>query len=65
MSRIAPTTFPKHAAAVMYVSDLILDLKLQSIGRPPHDPITFERLDEWTRKYAHDLLACREPAIRR
>lgn len=64
MSRIAtPPMRSRHDKAVQFVNELVLDLKLQLLGRRPHDPITFDRLDEWHKVHAHQLLSCREPTI--
>lgn len=47
----------KHSLAILFVNQLIVDLKLQQMGQPPHEPITMERLNEWA-EYRRDLENC-------
>lgn len=61
-SRIAPDrldTWPSHDEAVHWVSDLVLDLKLQLLGEQPKHPIDMTRLDQW-RKHRNELERCRQ-----
>lgn len=48
----------KHDAAVRWVNDLVLDLKLQLHARKPHGAITEERLNEWNLLYRPKLERC-------
>jgi hypothetical protein len=49
MSRIAePPIIPKHENVISWVNQLVIDLKLQLLGEPPNEPITPERLAEWS-----------------
>lgn len=54
---IARTRITKHSGAIMYVNQLIIDLKLQQAGHAPGEPITPERLNEWA-EYRRDLENC-------
>lgn len=47
-----------------WVNALLIDLKLQMLGREPHAPITMERLDEWHKQHFQDLNQCRSGGIR-
>jgi len=40
-----------------WVGALVLDLKLQLLGETPHNPITLERLEEWS-VISHELDRC-------
>lgn len=42
-----PPTVPKHQNIIHWVNQLVIDLKLQAAGLP-HDPITPERLSQWS-----------------
>lgn len=49
MSRIAePPRIPRHENVVHWVNQLVIDLKLQLAGEQLHEPITAERLAEWS-----------------
>jgi len=49
----------KHSEAIGYFNNLIIDLKLQTLGKEPREPFTMERLDEATR-HVQKLMECRE-----
>ena len=44
-----------HPDAVQWVSDLVLDLKLQILISHASPPITSERLNEWDQIYCPEL----------
>lgn len=50
---------PKHGKEIGFLNDLIIDLKLQAIGRQVREPVTMERLEEAT-KHIGALMQCRE-----
>jgi hypothetical protein len=47
-----------HSDAILWVTDLVIDLKLQLLGKPPSEPITLERLNQW-HKLCDDLMKCK------
>ena len=59
-SRMTPRQLMKHRDAMEYVDKLVLDLKKQLLGYEM-EPLTMDRLDEWTKTYRHDLERCTEP----
>ncbi len=59
-SRIVDRRLPKHPAAISYVNALVIDLKKQLLGYPV-EPLTMERLDEWTQVHCRSLSECTEP----
>lgn len=48
----------RHSDAFLWVSDLVIDLKLQLAGCEPTAPVTKERLDEW-QKHGRELMECK------
>ena len=64
--RIAPRdyTLPKHGEAIRFVNDLVIDLKLQLLGRAPRGAITMERMQEWERIHMPELDRCRGGGIK-
>lgn len=50
-----------HREAMDWMNRLVIDLKKQLLGYPVSEPITMERLQEWSRLY-NDLDQCRQPA---
>lgn len=64
MNRIRPPIedLPKHQAAMSWMNEIIMDLKLQLAGIEPINPITAERLQEGEK--LHDELGkCRERTL--
>ncbi len=60
MNRIAdPVGMCTHSDAMVWVTQLVIDLKKQLLGYPI-EPITMQRLDEWTNKHHRDLEKCRD-----
>ncbi|MGA2502269.1 MAG: hypothetical protein ABSH20_31390 [Tepidisphaeraceae bacterium] len=51
---------PKHGIAIEVLNRLLIDLKLQLLGRTPYEPITQERLADAT-VIVGQLSQCREP----
>jgi hypothetical protein len=49
-----------HARAMVWVTNLVIDLKLQLAGHKPQEPITMERLNIWTQLY-NELARCEGP----
>lgn len=62
MHSIAPENnrIPKHLEEARWVTDLIIDLKLQLVGEPPFQPITMERLNQWSDHVRDGLDNCTE-----
>jgi hypothetical protein len=54
--------FIKHNDEISFFTDLIIDLKLQVLGREMRQPITMERLDQGT-KHVGKLMQCRERGL--
>jgi hypothetical protein len=56
--RMAPMTQPRHANAVDFFNDLIVDLKLKAMGRDPRkpldDPLRLEEADHHLRQLESD-----------
>ncbi len=50
----------KHGEALIWLNDLLTDLKLVLAGMEPTLPITFDRLQEWPDKYYRELANCKE-----
>lgn len=55
-------TEPEHRAALEYLDQLILDLKLREAGHE-HRPITLHRLEEWHRIHRKDIDGCRRRLV--
>lgn len=49
--------YPKHSEAIRWLNSLIMDLKVQLGGGEPMEPITLERLAEFS-KHREDLEGC-------
>jgi hypothetical protein len=45
---------------MVWVTNLVIDLKLQLAGHKPQEPITMERLNIWTQLY-NELARCEGP----
>ncbi len=57
--RIAQLEAPSQSDAISYLNCLIIDLKLQLLGQEPSEPITIERLNEWSATHRGDLERCK------
>lgn len=63
MSIAQPPKLSRHRDAVLFLNELILDLKLEKLGEKPHAAIGMERLNIAT-AHLQKIQECSEPAIR-
>jgi hypothetical protein len=52
-------SIPKHSETASFVTRLIIDVKLLIAGKEPSQPITPERLDEWSKIHLADIYNCK------
>lgn len=55
-----PHELSRHALAISYVNNLLIDLRLIILGQEAVEPVTMERLDEWWHKHRKDVGRCKD-----